>query len=170
MPETHDDVERTASAVRVGGRPIEDVFRDTAPRLWHTILAFSGGRRDLADDAVAEAFARAIEHAPMIRNPEPWLYRVALNVVARELKRTSRLTSLDGAEDVSAPISGGASLRDVLGALSPGQRAAVYLHYEEDLPIREIARLMGTSVAVVKVHLYRGRTRLRGVLGDDDDA
>jgi RNA polymerase sigma-70 factor (ECF subfamily) len=55
-----------------------------------------------------------------------------------------------------------------LRKLTPSQRAAVYLHYQADLPIREIARLMGTSVAAVKVHLHRGRRRLRGLLGTEE--
>ena len=39
----------------------EQVFRDAAPGLWKTIYAFAAGRRAVADDAVAEAFARALE-------------------------------------------------------------------------------------------------------------
>jgi transposase-like protein len=56
--------------------------------------------------------------------------------------------------------------------LSPADRAAVVLHYEADLPVREVARRMGTSAGAVKVHLFRGRRRLRELLGDDevDDA
>jgi RNA polymerase sigma factor (sigma-70 family) len=59
---------------------------------------------------------------------------------------------------------------DLLAALrelSPSQRAAAYLFYVEDLPVREVARLMDTSVAAVKVHLHRGRGRLRELLGTE---
>ena len=55
-----------------------------------------------------------------------------------------------------------------LRKLSPAQRAAVVLHYEVDLPVKEVAMRMGTSAAVVRVHLYRGRNRLRALLGDDE--
>jgi RNA polymerase sigma-70 factor (ECF subfamily) len=162
-------VEPVIAATRVAGRPVEDLFREFAPRLWHTVLAYAGGRRDIADDAVSEAFARAIEHGGVVRNPGPWLYRVALNIAARELRRSARLAPLDG---VDRPVSGGdqGGVADLLRSLSPGQRAAVYLHYQEDVPIKEIARLMGTSAAVVKVHLYRGRARLRASLGGEEDA
>ena len=40
---------------------IERVYRDCGMQLWRGIYAFSGGRADIADDAVAEAFARALE-------------------------------------------------------------------------------------------------------------
>ena len=73
------------------------------------------------------------------------------------------MPDLAGASD--APVS---ELFDALRVLSPGQRAAVFLRYQADLPIAEVARLMGTSSAVVRVHLMRGRRRLAQLLGDDD--
>ena len=54
-------------------------------------------------------------------------------------------------------------------ALSPGQRAAVFLHYQADLPVRVIARITETSPATVKVQLHRGRARLRQLLSDDEE-
>jgi len=58
-------------------RDIERLYRDSAPQLWRAIYGFAGGRRHLAEDAVAEAFARAIERAPEIRDPLAWIYRTA---------------------------------------------------------------------------------------------
>jgi RNA polymerase sigma factor (sigma-70 family) len=63
-------------------------------------------------------------------------------------------------------------LPDVLRALrelTPAQRAAIYLHYRLDLPVREVARMTGMSTASVKVHLMRGRRRLRDLLATEDD-
>jgi RNA polymerase sigma factor (sigma-70 family) len=56
-----------------------------------------------------------------------------------------------------------------LRQFSPSQRAAVFLHYQADLPVREVAKLMGTSAAAVRVHLMRGRRRLADLLGEHDD-
>ena len=58
-------------------------------------------------------------------------------------------------------------LFDALAQLPPGQRAALFLHYQADLPTREVARLMGTSAAVVRVHLMRGRRRLAELLKEE---
>jgi len=60
----------------VGVPGFEQLFRQTAPGLWRTIFAFAGGRAAVADDAVAEAFARALERVGQIREPVPWLYRL----------------------------------------------------------------------------------------------
>lgn len=149
----------------------EQVFRDAAPGLWRTIYAFAAGQRAVADDAVAEAFARALEQADQIRNPVPWLYRTAFRLAAEDLRRERREREPER-ERTTASAAGLGALVPALRQLSPAQRAAVVLHYEADLSVREVARQMGTSVAVVKVHLFRGRRRLRELLEDEevDDA
>jgi RNA polymerase sigma factor (sigma-70 family) len=138
-------------------RRFDELYRRAGPRLWRAVLAYTGGRRELTDDVVAEAFARTIE---------PYLYRVAFRLAAAELRRAhtvSDVPDLPGKPDPEV-----SELFDALRALSPGQRAAVFLRYHADLPVSEVARLMGTSSAVVRVHLMRGRRRLAELLGDDD--
>ena len=149
----------------------EQVFRDAAPGLWRTIYAFTAGRRAVADDAVAEAFARALEQAGQIRDPVPWLYRTAFRLATEDLRRERREPEPES-DQAAASAAGLGALVPALRQLSRAQRAAVVLHYEADLPIQEIARRMGTSVGAVKVHLFRGRRRLRELLGDEevDDA
>jgi RNA polymerase sigma-70 factor (ECF subfamily) len=149
----------------------EQVFRDAAPGLWRTIYAFAAGRRTVADDAVAEAFARALEQAGQIRDPVPWLYRTAFRLAAEDLRRERREPVLEPGQ-AAASAAGLGALVPALRQLSPAQRAAVVLHYEADLSVAEVARRMGTSVGAVKVHLFRGRHRLRELLGDGeaDDA
>jgi RNA polymerase sigma factor (sigma-70 family) len=56
-----------------------------------------------------------------------------------------------------------------LRLLSPNQRAALILHSAEDLAVADVARLMGISAATVRVHLHRGRRRLRRLLGTEED-
>jgi RNA polymerase sigma-70 factor (ECF subfamily) len=141
------------------------LFRDVAPVMWRTMYAYTGGRRETADDAVAEAFARALQHRSSIRDPVAWLYRVAFRIARAEMKRRP-----EGALPASADTPEPEEPRELMAALrrlSPNQRAAVVLHYYADLPIREVSRRMGTSVAAVKVHLHRGRRRLRVILGGE---
>jgi RNA polymerase sigma-70 factor (ECF subfamily) len=119
----------------------------------------------VADDAVAEAFARALERADQIRDPVPWLYRTAFRLALEDLRRERRAPQ---PEQILPSEVGLGALVPVLQRLSPAQRAAVVLHYEADLPLREVASRMGTSVAAVKVHLFRARRRLRELLGDEE--
>jgi len=141
------------------------LYREIGPRLWRAILAYSGGRRDVADDAVGEAFTRAMESRVRIRFPYPWLYRTAFRIAAADLRGDVR----DGPEEgayLDDPATG--DLMRAMRELSPKARAAIYLHYQADLPIREVAGLTGSSVAAVKVQLHRGRNRLRELLGSEE--
>ena len=151
----------------------DELYRVAGPRLWRAVFAFTGGRRELTDDVVAEAFVRTLERAPEVRAPEAYLYRVAFRLAARELRRAPTVAQVPEFP-VGVAASGGIGsdgLADVLAALrelSPGQRAAVFLRYQADLPTDVVARLMGTSPAVVRVHLMRGRRRLAKILGGED--
>ena len=147
-------------------RRFDELYRRAGPRLWRAVLAYSGGRRELTDDVVAEAFARTIERGSSVRAPEPYLYRVAFRLAAAELRRAHTVSDVPDLPGKGDPEV--SELFDALHALSPGQRAAVFLRYHADLPVSEVARLMGTSSAVVRVHLMRGRRRLAELLGDDD--
>jgi RNA polymerase sigma factor (sigma-70 family) len=145
----------------------DELYRRAGPRLWRTMLAYTGGRRDITDDVVAEAFVRTLERAAQVRSFEPYLYRIAFRLAAAELRRTPTVAEVpDAGEHVDPELS---ELFEAMRALSPGQRAAVFLRYQGDLPVAEVARLMGTSSAVVRVHLMRGRRRLAELLGDGDD-
>jgi DNA-directed RNA polymerase specialized sigma24 family protein len=45
----------------------------------------------------------------------------------------------------------------------------VLLHDLEGFTSPEVGRLLGMTAATVRVHLFRGRRRLREVLGDQED-
>lgn len=143
------------------------VWREISSQLWRSIYAYAGGSREVADDAVVEAFARAMEQDGVIDDPKAYISRIAFRVAAADMKLRSRHVEHVDEVAVDGPRVG--ALVDALRHLSPSQRAAVYLHYEADLPVRQVASLMGTSPAAVKVHLMRGRRRLAVLLREIDD-
>ena len=155
---------RSAEAFDLGA-----VFDANAAALYRTILAYTGGRGDLAEDAVAEAFARAAaQPAAKLRDPVAWLYRVAFNA-ANDGSATRRRCGSHDAEptDVVGPPEV-AGLFDALRNLPLRERAAMVLFYVLDLPVAEVAARMGVAAPTVRVHLMRGRRRLRDLLGDDE--
>ncbi len=104
-----------------------------------------------------------------VREPVPYLYRVAFRIAAADLKQGNRQSDL---LETDRPVEDPEPVADLMAALrrlTPSQRAAVYLHYRADLPVREVARIMGTSAAAVKVHLMRGRRRLAELLADPEE-
>jgi DNA-directed RNA polymerase specialized sigma24 family protein len=109
---------------------IERVYREHGTQLWRGIYAFTGGRRDVADDAVAEAFARALSSGAQIRSPLPWLYRVAFRHAAARLREERRQDALPA--DAAASVEWAPEVPlEALGRLTPQQRAAVFLFYYE---------------------------------------
>jgi DNA-directed RNA polymerase specialized sigma24 family protein len=103
----------------------ERLYAEVGPRLWRAILAYTGGRRDLTDDVVAEAFARTIEAGASVRRADAYAYRVAFRLAARELRRPSPVS--DVADEPAQEDHALAEVFDALMHLSPGQRAAVFL-------------------------------------------
>jgi RNA polymerase sigma-70 factor, ECF subfamily len=149
-------------------RDYETLYRESAPALWRALYGFTGGRRQIAEDALAEAFARAIERDRGIRQPLPYLYRTAFRLASAELQRERRR----GGNPTDLVAIEAPDLVDLIRALETlptNQRASVILHDEEGYSAREVAQLLGISPATVRVHLHRGRKRLRESLGSEED-
>jgi RNA polymerase sigma factor (sigma-70 family) len=149
------------------GHDFDAIWRESGPALWRAVLVFSGGHRVVADDAVAEAFARAISRGGAVRDPVAYLYRIAFRVAAHDLRRMATLAPEEDRE-VSDAV-GDLDLLRALRELTPPQRAAVFLRYRADLPVARIAELLGTSSAAVRVRLMKGRRRLETLLAEPED-
>jgi RNA polymerase sigma-70 factor (ECF subfamily) len=146
------------------------LFRDAGAGVFRTLYAYTGGRRDVAEEAMAEAFARALARSGSIRDPVAWIYRTAFRLANEELRRERRRGPAPADAEVPPP-----ELEGVIAALrtlSPNQRAAVVLRHILDLDVAEVAKRMGTAPPTVRVHLFRARKRLRELLGAEevDDA
>jgi RNA polymerase sigma factor (sigma-70 family) len=136
------------------------------PRLLRLARAVSRSHHD-AWDLVQETLARVGLRWNAIRNrDDPFAYarRTLINL---NLNRTRRLRreylmasppwpGRSGDDDVYVEW-----LEDAVARLSPKQRAAVSLAYVEDLPISDIAHILGCSQSTAKTHLYRARESLR---------
>jgi len=148
---------------------LEALYREAAPALWRSLYGFTGGRRQLAEDALAEAFARALEHAERIRAPLPWIYRTAFRLATREL-RAERREPVRPPDPVPGLDPG--EVHDIvvaLAALPERQRASVILHDQEGFTAPEVGRMLGIAAPTVRVHLFRGRARLRDLLNEEDE-
>jgi RNA polymerase sigma-70 factor (ECF subfamily) len=151
--------------VRSSRDELERLYRQEGGRLWRSVLAFAGDR-EVADDAVAEAFAQALGRGDAIRDPSRWIWRAAFRIAAGELKeRREKMPMVDvGYYEMEVPAM---ELVEALRRLSPKQRAAVILHHAAGYPLREVASIVGSTTGAVKVHLIRGRRRLRQLLEED---
>jgi RNA polymerase sigma-70 factor (ECF subfamily) len=135
--------------------------------LWRAVLAYSGSA-DVADDAVAEAFAQLLRRGDGVDDPAAWAWRSAFRIAAGELKRRGAAAT-GTLPDVGVSASEPAlDLIAALQHLSPQQRACVVLCDLAGHPGPEAARLLGTTAATVRVQRMRARRRLRDLLEDHD--
>jgi RNA polymerase sigma-70 factor, ECF subfamily len=141
---------------------LERLFEAEAKRIWRALVAYTGDR-EVASDAMAEAFAQALARGDELRSAERWVWRAAFRIAAGELKTRGRDRPMieDLRYDMPEPP------RDLIAALdklSPRQRAALVLHYYAGYSTREVGQIVGASAATVRVHLSQGRRRLRRLL------
>jgi RNA polymerase sigma-70 factor, ECF subfamily len=146
---------------------IEALYRADADRMWRAIYAFAGDA-EIADDAVAEAYAQLLGRGKAVRDPAAWVWRAAFQISRGQLK--DRRRSIDPVQTSTQHLDAYVD-QDLLVAvarLPEGQRASVILFYYADLPIRQIADRLGTNSLAVRASLARGRRTLRRLLGDRD--
>lgn len=127
------------------------------------------GDRDQAEELAQETFARAVAAPP--RNPRPWLFAVALNLVREDGRRTvrqgRRLQLLKGEAELSEPppdvaVEQGeqtARVRAALARLGERDREALLLK-AEGFNYDEIAETLGLAKGAVGTTLARARRRL----------
>jgi RNA polymerase sigma-70 factor (ECF subfamily) len=125
------------------------------------------GSQQLAEDQVAEAFARAWASWRKVRRhpaPRAWVVRTALNTGASWWRRRQRELPLAD-HDVTAlgDLGGGldATLLTALWRLPPRQREVIALRIFLDLDTDTIARQLEIEAGTVRMHLSRGVTALR---------
>lgn len=143
------------------------LFRDERDGVYRTMLAFTGGRTDVAEEATAEAFARAFARRDELNDPLAWVYRAAFRIATDEVRRDKRQMPAQEIEVLGAPEDM-SELLEALRRLSPRQRAAIVLRHVADLEMHEVARRMGIATPTVRVHLHRGRAKLRALLGSEE--
>lgn len=131
-----------------------------------------------AEDVAQEAFARGFAKRKLLSYDRPgaWVRRVAIHLSLSMLRRMrlsgrhvptwSLATATDGGVMIATER---VDLFNAMGELSAQQRAAVALHYFDDLAISDVAIAMDCSEGTVKSHLHRGRERLAAALADEEE-
>jgi RNA polymerase sigma factor (sigma-70 family) len=123
----------------------------------------------LAEDAIQETFIKAWQRISSLReeDPGPWLTRIAMNESISSYRRRHRFQALTerfgrlggGKPGVSSEQR--LDLAHALDQLTAEQRAAVALHYYQDLSLEETAKALRVPVDTMKSRLKTALRRLR---------
>lgn len=161
-------------------------YRDRVMRLVLSVLGPEWAND--AEDVVQEAFLRAHDRLAGFRGESrfgTWLYRVAYNR-ALDHRRAAGRRARRARESVEDPASAqgvessagqrllseerGRSVRTALERVPQPYRAALHSYYWLELPVAEIAELLGVAPGTVKSYLHRGRARLARLLSEGGPA
>lgn len=136
------------------------------------------GSRDRAADLAGEVFLEAFRRVPRLRwRGRPvlaWLYRVAANMAADELKRSRREVPVPEAEPLSATgddavesLPEREALQRALRRLPADYQLVVHLRLVQGYPFADVARLTGRSVGACQMQLLRAGRLLRASLEEE---
>ncbi len=148
----------------------EALARAWLPAVYGVALARKRNRAS-AEDLTQEAFYRACAKLRTLRNPArfgPWVLRIVRNA-ARDVARrddpklrmgSTRIASFDppGRDE---PLPGENAAVDAWRGLPEDERLICWLKVMQDLPLREIASLLGTSKSAVGRSYQRGLAKMR---------
>ena len=157
-------------------RSFEDVYREERRSVVMLAYALSGNAW-VAEELAQEAFLAAHRNWDRISSfddPGAWVRRVVANMSASAFRRRlaeARALSRAGARLPAAAMEvseESVAFWDAVRALPRRRRQVVALHYLEDRPVAEIARILGISPGTVKKSLHDGRRELARVLALDE--
>lgn len=127
----------------------------------------SGIRSSEAEDAVAEAFARALmtwRHVRALKSPSAWVVRTAVNVNISRWRKTRREVVADTLDQEHVDGDGSAPRLDLLEAvrrLPKRQREVVALRYLLDMDTAATAEWLEIAPGTVTAHLHHALVALR---------
>ncbi|MDP3710897.1 MAG: RNA polymerase sigma factor [Mycobacteriales bacterium] len=160
----------TAPAVGVVEQVAQaDGFDAFFEQTWPELVAFCitlTGQRHLGEEVAQEAFTRVYVRYPALREPRPYLFRVAANLVKASWRKAQRDAAfVEDAHDAAVPAPDTATI-DAVRRLDPRLRDVVLLHYYADLSVEDVARALKRPTGTVKRRLFEARARLAETLGD----
>ncbi len=166
------------------------LFEEHGARLYRLGVRFCGDA-DEAHDLVQDVFLQAFRRWKQFdarSSPSTWLYTIAARRCQRRHRRRagepaamlSLSAPLPPAHDQVGPLASAASpfddavrqqLQDRVAAaiagLSPQMRLPLVLAEIAEIPLKDVARVLGLTLGTVKSRVHRGRLAVRERLGGD---
>jgi RNA polymerase sigma-70 factor (ECF subfamily) len=146
------------------------LFRQHSGAMFAVALRLLGRRRADAEDAVQEAWLRAIRSLATFRKESTlrtWLIGIAVRCSLESCRRRGPVAFDDDAARVDEPAIAPVDCLDLdraIAALADGYRHVLVLHDVHGYTHAEIASLLGIDEGTSKSQLSRGRALVRRAL------
>lgn len=130
--------------------------------------------KSYAEDATQEVFVRFFRTLSRYRHygkAQNYLYVIAANI-CRDIYRRPRESSLEDLPQEPVwdmpPLEQALDVRMALEKLPPELREVTILFFYQELPQKEIARVLGIGLPLVKYRIRRAKELLAGYLGKEE--
>ncbi len=165
-----DDAAVVAAAGRGDKAAFALLYRRWRPLVFGVAFRITGDA-DVAEDVVQETFLQ-VHGALAAWRPEArlstWIYRIAVNEAIDERRRSRRRPSPLG--DLPAPAPADRAVADriaeAVASLPVREKAVFVLRHYENLPLAEVAEVLGIALGTVKATLHHALTKLADRLKD----
>ena len=178
------EAEMIAAVLKGDTASFEPLVEKYSPRIFATARRYAR-RESEVEDIVQQVWLKAFEKLDSFRGEAPfehWLMRVAVRTCydslrAHQRNREKTFSELTEPEEdwldrfVTQPDAADENaeaarqlVQRVLGLLSPPARLVITLQEIEGRSVKEISKLTGWSVPLVKVRAFRARAEMRRVL------
>lgn len=176
-------------------RVFVDIYDEFYPKILHYLKRFVGEQEaEGVTQSVFEKISISLDNFRGSSKLSTWVYRIATNAALDKLKSSSYKHSQSGPlaplpihmPEVENPASKNNEklaspdrkiirdemndcIREFVGNLSPDYRTIITLKELEGFTNKEIAEILGISLATAKIRLHRARTKLKENLEDGCD-
>src|SRR5262245_60849423 len=152
----------------------EGFFDAQRARLYRSLVVITGSRAE-AEDITQEAFLRVWERWDRVRrldDPAGYLHRTAMNVFRDRYRRAvlaaRRAVHAAPQPDVYEAVDARAVASEVLGKLTPRQRAAIVLTEAFGYSAEDAGALLGIKGSTVRALHFQARSVLKGQMEQID--
>jgi len=170
MRGTEDDVHWVIEAQCGDRDAIEHVLRTIQVPLRRYIQRLVGAAA--TDDVLQTTLISIAKHLKWLAEPrlfQRWAYRIASRAAFDHLRRERRRGAHDSDETLldnlvaPEPRPSGIEIQELLDSsgVSPPCRAVLMLHFQEEMPLADVAAVLELPVGTVKSRLAYGLTALR---------
>ena len=141
-----------------------ELYERHAGAMFALALRFLGGRSNDAEDAVQEAWLRALSSLPSFRwesSLRTWLCGITVNCCRERVREAWWPVAPPDPPATVSDRSDRLQVEELLARLPPGYRAVLVLHDIEGYTHREIAQLFGIDEGTARSQLSRARSTFK---------
>lgn len=143
---------------------IEDELVKNYEKYYRLVYSYTKNESD-ALDAIQEGACKALTKANTVKSPEfisTWIYKIMINEALNILRKRKKETAMEpGIEEGRFDSYTDIDLQNAIEQLELTDQTIIKLRYFEDIPIKDIAKIVELNENTVKSRLYRALEKLK---------